>query len=271
MLVEIAGRRWRVARRGVDLSIPLGFDEVQPNFFGAPRASAQPLAAGEFIGEVGRGGSCNCATYSLTPHCNGTHTECVGHVTAERISVRDVADEHLCAALLVTAAPAPASAAGETSGPSPQSGDRLITRALLEAAVGAENLRDYEALVIRTLPNEPAKRFRCYAPGGETPPYFSVETMRWIVQLGVRHLVVDLPSVDRANDEGRLTAHRIFWGLAAGERSAAAASRAYATITELAYIPNEAPDGPYLLNLQVAPFVADAAPSRPVLLPLTLV
>jgi arylformamidase len=81
--------------------------------------------------------------------------------------------------------------------------------------------------------------------------------------------VVDLPSIDRANDEGRLTGHRIFWGLPAGGRLASAATRSDATITELAYIANEIPDGPYLLNLQVAPFVADAAPSRPILLPLS--
>jgi hypothetical protein len=37
----------------------------------------------------------------------------------------------------------------------------------------------------------------------------------------------------------------------------------------LAFIDDAIADGHYLLNLQVAPFVADAAPSRPILLPLT--
>jgi hypothetical protein len=42
-------------------------------------------------------------------------------------------------------------------------------------------------------------------------------------------------------------------------------------VTELAYAPDAAPDGLYLLDLQVPAFVADAAPSRPVLYPLTAV
>lgn len=269
MIVELAGRRWRAARHGHDLSIPLAFNEPQPSFFAAEHASARPLASGSFVGDVRRGGSCNCATYSVTPHCNGTHTECIGHVVQERISVRDVAREHFASALLVSTAPVAASATCETSDPRPHTGDRLLTKALLEAAVGEAQLSNFEALIIRTLPNDAAKRFRNYSAGDEAAPYFSAEAMRWIVEQGVRHLIVDLPSIDRANDEGRLSCHRIFWGLPPGETSSQFASRKDATITELAYIDNGVPDGPYLLNLQVAPFVADAAPSRPVLLPLT--
>ncbi|MGH8176825.1 MAG: cyclase family protein [Steroidobacter sp.] len=268
LIIDTAGRRWQAATRGHDVSIPLLFNQMQPNFFGAAHAAENTFTAGAFIGDVRRGASCNCSTYSLTPHCNGTHTECVGHIVEERISVRDVADEHFSTALLVSTAPVAASATCEASGPNPHSGDRLITQALLEAAVAGENLSDYPALVIRTLPNGPAKRFRNYG-ASEAPPYFSAEAMRWIVQHDVRRLVVDLPSVDRSNDEGRLTAHRIFWGLLPGEKSVAKATRGNATITELAYIENQIPDGRYLLNLQVAPFAADAAPSRPILLPLS--
>ena len=32
------------------------------------------------------------------------------------------------------------------------------------------------------------------------------------------------------------------------------------------YVPNEIEDGEYLLNLQIAPFESDCAPSRPLLL-----
>jgi hypothetical protein len=53
-----------------------------------------------------------------------------------------------------------------------------------------------------------------------------------------------------------------------GANRVADAKRPRATITELIYVPAEVNDGLYLLNLQVAPFVADAAPSRPVLYPL---
>jgi arylformamidase len=267
LTVEIGGRRWQVGPRGHDISIPLEFNAAQPRFFGAPPAAEATVTAGTFVGDVRRGGSCNCATYTLTPHCNGTHTECVGHVTSERVDVRQEAREHFSAALLVSVETAASDATAETSDPAPRPGDRLITRAALAAATASHDLAQYRALVVRTKPNPPSKRHRNY-DDGELPPYFTAEAMRWIAQCDVRTLVVDLPSVDRANDAGRLNTHRIFWGLSPGANSAAQAARRGATITELAFIDDSIVDGAYLLNLQVAPFVTDAAPSRPILFPL---
>jgi hypothetical protein len=40
-------------------------------------------------------------------------------------------------------------------------------------------------------------------------------------------------------------------------------------VTELAWVPDSVPDGLYLLDLQVPAFASDAAPSRPVLYPVT--
>jgi kynurenine formamidase len=248
LTVEIAGRRWRVGAGGHDISIPLAFDAAQPTFFGAAPASADAVAAGSFVGDVRRGGSCNCSSHTLTPHCNGTHTECIGHVTAERLSVRDHSADHFSPALLVSVRSAPA-----------------ITRAALEAAVAPHVLSHYCALVVRTLPNTRDKLERNYdrAPA----PYFDADAMRWIVSHGITTLVVDLPSLDRG-DDAQLTTHRIFWGLPPGATSATQATRPTATVTELAFVDDSIADGHYLLNLQVAPFVADAAPSRPILLPL---
>jgi arylformamidase len=126
-----------------------------------------------------------------------------------------------------------------------------------------------QAIVVRTAPNDSSKRHRSYGPEAP-PPYFTANFMRAIVEAKIDHLVCDLPSVDRAEDEGRLTAHRIFWGLAPGAASAERATRPDATITELAFIDNAIADGLYLLNLQIPPFEADAAPSRPLLFPLLL-
>jgi kynurenine formamidase len=266
--LELAGRRWRVqAAHGYDLSIPMQFEGPQPTFFGAPAASSTALAAGNFIGDVGCGGSCNCSTYSLTPHCNGTHTECVGHITRDRISVRDIAREVLVPALLISVTAEPARETTEHSLPAPQQGDSLITRRALERAMQWSSRAGFRALIVRTLPNSPDKQLRNYDTANP-PAYFSREAMSWIVAAEIDHLVVDLPSVDRAADEGQLTAHRLFWGMPPALTDALHATRAHATITELAYIDDAIADGPYLLNLQVAPFVADAAPSRPFLIPL---
>jgi kynurenine formamidase len=259
LAVDIGGRRWAVAEDGPghDISIPLRFNAAQPTFFGAAPASEQPLTAGSFVGDVRHGGSCNCSIHTFVPHCNGTHTECVGHITRERMSVRNLAVHHLSAALLITVEPQPA-----------QNGDRVITLQALQSAVGARRLADYHGLVVRTLPNDESKLTRNYDTD-PPPPYFTAEAMSWIVAHGVETLVVDLPSIDRAQDGGELAAHRIFWGVPQGGTPGALATRAHATITEMAFIPNTVTDGPYLLNLQVPPFMSDAAPSRPILLPLT--
>jgi kynurenine formamidase len=118
-------------------------------------------------------------------------------------------------------------------------------------------------MVIRTLPNEAAKMWRDYT--GSTPPYLSREAAEFLVARGVEHLVVDLPSIDRAHDEGRLTTHRVFFGLPRGSRSLESAGRPASTVTELAFIPDEIADGPYLLQIQVPAIGGDAVPSRPLL------
>jgi arylformamidase len=265
LVVELAGARYRLdPTRAFDLSIPLHFGGPQPNLFGAPRAASRPLASGSFFGDTRQGGSCNCEEHQLVPHCNGTHTECVGHVTTDRMSIRDVATEALVTAALISVAPSAAAQNAETSDPSPRPGDRLITRSAIEAGLATVGIACPDALVVRTLPNEPGKRDRSYR---ETPPppFFSAEAMRDLVQRGVRHLLTDVPSVDRIRDEGRLTGHRIFWGLPPGARDLARAARPAATITEMVFVPEAVRDGRYLLNLQLAPFMSDAAPSRPLL------
>lgn len=258
LAVDIGGRRWAVAEDGPghDISIPLRFNAAQPTFFGATPASEQPLTAGSFVGDVHQGGSCNCSIHTLAPHCNGTHTECVGHITRERMSVRNLAVHHLSAALLITVEP------------QPHLGDRVIALQALQRAVEPHRLADYHALVVRTLPNDESKLARNYDTD-PPPPYFDTEAVSWMVEQGIETLVVDLPSIDRAQDGGRLAAHRIFWGVPPGGTSGALATRVHATITEMAFIPDTVLNGPYLLNLQVPPFMSDAAPSRPILLPLT--
>ncbi|MCM2311914.1 MAG: cyclase family protein, partial [Steroidobacteraceae bacterium] len=140
----------------------------------------------------------------------------------------------------------------------------VITRTALAAAAGRWSGDPWTALVVRTLPNDPDKRYRQYA--GPCPaPYFTTDAMHWIVERDVASLVVDLPSLDRADDGGALAAHRVYWGLPPGGCDAREAHRARALVTELAYAPDDVPDGLYLLDLHVPAFDADAAPSRPVL------
>lgn len=249
----------------IDISIPLIFNGEQPSFFGAPGAQSEPLAAGEWVGDTRHGGSCNVQTYSLTPHCNGTHTECIGHIVHDDFAIGDMPALGLLPATLLTINPMTHARTRETTLPNPGPTDRMITAHALREALKEfpdENLRT--ALVIRTIPNSEDKAVQEYH-ADDPPPFFSMEAASLLVEMGVEHILVDTPSLDRMNDNGRLSTHHIFFGLPPGERSAKAADRSHCTVTEMIYVPDVVPDGYYLLNLQIPPFMTDAAPSRPII------
>ena len=121
------------------------------------------------------------------------------------------------------------------------------------------------ALIVRTLPNGEWKQTAEY--GEENiPAYFAADAMDLIFEIGVKHLLVDLPSIDRIFDDGKLANHRKFWNIGPGSHETGPDTRMNSTITELIYVPDSVEDGEYLLNLQIAPFESDCSPSRPILL-----
>ncbi len=272
--------------QGIDIAIALDFSAPQPRHFGAPAATSRPFSVPGFSGRVGTGASCNCDIVTLIPHCNGTHTECVGHLTNERLDALRIVPIDLLAALVVSVTPVDAASSPESSEPAPLAGDRLITRESLESAfarsqrsaqlhAASRSQRNAptagkppggwpaQALVIRTLPNEPSKVSRDYSE--RVPPYLSRAAAEWLIEQRIEHLIVDLPSIDRTHDQGRLSAHRVFFGLPPHSRQLDQAQRRTATITELAYIPDSVADGAYLLQIQLPALAGDAVPSRPVL------
>jgi hypothetical protein len=185
-------------------------------------------------------------------------------VTDARVAIAERLPGGVQLALLVTVEPAPAEHSGEDTDPRPAPGDRLVTAAALERAAVRHAGPRPAALVVRTAAGDgPHREYRGPAPA----PYLSRQAAAWLVERGIEALVLDLPSADRADDGGKLTAHRIFFGLPPGSRRASESTRPRANITELAWIPPEIPDGLYLLDLQLPAFVSDAAPSRPLLYP----
>ena len=262
--LEVAGREIAVdLARPFDLSVEVDFQGPQVRHFGAPRASSQPFAVPGFPGSVARGASCNCESITLIPHCNGTHTECVGHLTPEPMHAHRIVPHGLIPALLLSVMPVNLRETLESTDPKPQPQDRLVTSRALRASCQGTLPFTPRALVIRTLPNGPAKRALDYTD--MTPPYLTREAAQYLVETGIEHLIIDLPSIDRTHDEGLLTAHRLFFGLPQGETALAHAARSQCTITELVYVPDEAVDGPYLLELQTPAINGDAVPSRPLL------
>lgn len=250
------------------IAIPLDFNGPQPSFFGADPARSEPLRTAAFVGDTREGGGCNCEQVTLAPHCNGTHTECVGHVTDDRVGVSGVLRGGLFLALLLSIHPTRAETTRESSDPPPQPDDRLITAAAISAGLAAHGAAGLSpsALVLRTLPNSVERMSHRYT-GASPAPFLTRQAAELMVGLDVDHLVLDVPSADRAEDHGRLAAHRVFFGLPPGSRRAQEASRSHASITELAFIAPTIHDGWYLLDLQIPAFLSDAAPSRPILYP----
>ena len=131
--------------------------------------------------------------------------------------------------------------------------DTVISKKQLQFALGNKKRG---AIVIRTLPNTNEKFTKKYSH--TNPPYLLEEAANYLKEKEVQHLLIDLPSIDKEKDGGKLVAHNSFW-------NTGGKIRFDATITELIFIPNTVEDGTYFLNIQIASFENDASPSRPVL------
>ncbi len=256
--IEINHKKYIVDfSQGIDISIPLCFNSEQPNTYGVDIAISKPYQDAKFIGDTRQGGPCNFETYSFTPHCNGTHTECIGHITDERVDVLLSLKEEMIPSTVISVMP---KNTNEHYIPNLNPEDLVVTKKSLELELKNADSLFLNGLVIRTLPNSQSKKSRDYMK--VPPPFLSADAMNYIISLGVRHLLIDSPSVDRLFDDGHLTSHNIFWQT---KNKKVNVNTKHKTITEMIFVPKEAKDGRYLLNLQVPAFVSDAAPSRPIL------
>jgi arylformamidase len=229
------------------------------------QAFGLPFPTADASYSVDKGASCNCPIFSsLCAHSNGTHTECAGHVLP---GARTLAScgvfGGVAPAVLVTAAPVALGGCGDPYAQPPAAPeDAVVSGAALAAALAAVPapaaalLRAGGALCVRT---PGAKRGAKWSGAGA--PYFTPAAVAVATASGARHLLTDLPSLDREADGGALLAHRAWWALPprGEERGAAGNSN---SVTELCCFPEEAVDGVYVLTLAIAPWEADAAPSR---------
>lgn len=224
----------------IDISIPIS-DHSARAWYVDP-IKIEPVCAGDFIGEVKRGGSVNFRNILFNPHGHGTHTESVGHIAPEIYSVNQHIRQFFFVAELITILPE-----------QKDNGDFVITEKQLQILLDGKNP---EALVIRSISNAELKLTQNWSH--TNPPYLEEAAARFIASKKIDHLLIDLPSVDREVDDGKLLAHRAFWEYPHN-------TQFQRSITEFIYVPNDVFDGTYLLNLQFAPFENDASPARPVL------
>jgi len=225
----------------IDLSIPLTADGDNPIAWYLDAPKITPVQLDDWVGSVEQGASVNFNNIYFNPHAHGTHTECVGHISEEFHSVNSSLTSYFSFAEVISVVP-------EKEGE-----DHIISVQQIEEQITSKNI---EAIIIRTLPNTPSKKNQKYSHTNW--PYLTEEAALYLREKGIVHLLIDLPSVDKEKDEGALLAHKAFWNYPEKPRL-------HATITEFIYVPDSVKDGVYLLNLQTAPFVNDATPSRPIL------
>lgn len=227
---------------GIDIALPIQRAENAASAWYCPPSDISPVMTEHFVGSVQKGGAVNFNNISFNPHGNGTHTECVGHISKEFYSINQLLKRSFFLAQLVTIEPKKIEE------------DQVITLEQLKAVFNTT--KKLEALVLRTLPNLEDKKTRQYT--NTNPPFVEAKAMNWLYEQGIRHFLIDTPSVDKEVDGGALAAHHAYWNYPANPRLDA-------TITELVYVSNEVSDGLYFLNLQTAAFENDATPSKPIL------
>lgn len=225
----------------IDISITTTSSKENVNAWYVNEPEIKPVKEGEWIASVKDGASVNFNNIYFNPHAHATHTESVGHITESFYSINKALKQFMFLAEVITIAP-------EVQGE-----DMVLTKHQIKYLL---NGKKPEALIIRTMPNTKAKKSRQHSHTNW--PYVTKEAAEFIKHIGVMHLLIDLPSVDKEKDDGLLIAHKTFWGYPYNIRYDA-------TITELIYVPNKVKDGSYLLNLQIASFKNDATPSKPIL------
>lgn len=232
----------------LDISMPLRDSLENPIAWYLDKPEIQPVRVGDWVGKVSEGqSSTNFNTIVFNPHAHGTHTECLGHITPDFYSVNQQLKTFVFLAQLITVIP-------EKIGD-----DFVITKEHIQTQFIGNG---QEALVIRTLPNTIEKLSKNYSH--TNPAYLDVEATLYLKEQGIKHLLIDLPSVDKEKDEGKLVSHKAFWGIEDVTKIGMEA-RMDSTITEMVYVKEEVQDGLYILNLQLAPFENDASPSKPIL------
>ena len=240
--IETNSKKYKIdLTKPLDISMPLRASKKNVNAWYIDEPTIEPVVLDGWTASVAEGASINFNNINFNPHAHGTHTECVGHITEKVHSINQNLKQFFFLAEVITVAPENFME------------DYVISKKQLQFTLGNKKR---EALVVRTMPNTKEKLSAQYS--NTNWPYFQKEAMEYLVKKGIKHLLIDLPSVDREKDEGELLCHNIFW-------NTEGKLRMDATITELIYVDNKIDDGTFFLNLQIAPFENDASPSKPIL------
>ena len=227
--------------KGIDLSFPINHGKDNPKCFYAPDPNFEPVRTDTFVGSTQEGSPVNFFNVFFNPHGNGTHTECVGHIAKEKYLINECLKESFFLAKLI-----------QIEVEKLNNGDFRISEEMLKKNVKPN---ENKALIIVS---DIYAHFSEKDFSGVNPPYFEPAALAYLRACGIEHLLTDFPSVDRAEDDGKLEAHKLFWDYPENIRQ-------NCTITELIFVKKGIKEGIYLLNMQVTNLSLDAAPSRPII------
>jgi kynurenine formamidase len=213
----------------IDISVPTDAEQLSSSAWYVDPIKIEAVRTKQFVGSVAEGGTTNFRKIFFNPHGNTTHTECVGHIAKEVYSVNEHHTKFFVKAKLVTINP---EVVVNDQSEWCKQGDRRITLSQVQEVLSAS----VDAIVIRTLPNTESKKKTNWSSSNW--PYITEEAAAYIAELGVKHLLIDLPSVDREFDGGQLLAHHAFW-------KHPDSTRFEATITEMIYVPSNVEDGEF--------------------------
>ena len=208
--------------------------EAAPNAYYLNQAEFKAVITDDFIGDVQKGGACNCEDITFNAHGNGTHTECVGHVSKESIYMDQVIMPPYLTCHLVHA-----------NAKHLANGDLIVDL----NSYPWQNLTDLDAVIIHSGTTHKAEQF-----SGTNPCYIDKQVLRVLNEKGINHVLTDLPSVDREEDGGALAGHKVFFGYPEG-------IHLNKTITELLFVPPSIETGKYLLSINYAAMETDAVPA----------
>jgi len=242
--------------RSIDISIPVNFNTSNnPKFYDTslPEVSYYHFNNVEY--SLNEKGSCNVPIVKLNIHCSATHTESANHINNNAPLINELEISDFIYSKLISVNPVN-NLKGENYHFDLNDNDTFITKKELHSLLNNNISSDIKALIIRTLPNDVIKMNRNY--NLDYHPFFTNDAILYLKDIGIEHIIVDIPSIDRYNDGGKLGNHHLFFKN----------NEAISTITELVYISDDCIDGDYFINLGIINFGLDAAPSRPKLFPI---
>lgn len=206
LLIEVLDKRKSIHRFSLANPVKVSRDVLfspEPktaNAFYLPTANAKTVEfEGQFIGDVNRGGSCNVDVLSYVPH-GITHLETSAHVLspdAHPPTVKDIPPDRLTGLVyLIDLTDLPED-----------------TKTIPWQAVN-EKLEKLEfSIRLLALKTRGSQLPQDYDYSGKDFLALSEQTAKGIHDFGIQCLLLDLPSIDPEKDEGKLLAHRAFFGL----------------------------------------------------------